>query len=265
VTFGIATWPRLDPLRRWYRPVASSLTTVILALVVLELAYGLFGPLNWRAAIGNDLAFYARISARLFSGGHWYEDRELHGPFDFDYRYDVLYPPAAAWIFLPFNILGIAGLLAIAAATVIWLLREWRPAPWTWPLMALCLLWPLTLLKGLAGTSSLFVMVGVGLGLRYSWPAAFVMLKPSFLPLSLIGSWRRSWWLAVLAIAVASLPFLADTLRYPEVILNMRNPRGSLYSLDDLPLILLPIIAWLGRTRPAIDHPVGSTDSRFTT
>lgn len=242
--------PALDgALRRWYHPVSYSATAVILVLVLIELAYGLFGPPNWNDAIGNDLAFYVRISLRLFSGGYWYEDRELHGPFEFDYMYDVVYPPAAAWIFLPFNVVGIVGLWLIGTAAVVWLLREWRPAPWTWPVMALCLLWPLTLLKGLAGTSSLFVMIAVGLGLRFSWPAAFIVLKPSFLPFSVIGSRKRSWWIAILVIIVASLPFLSDTLRYPQVILDMRNPRGSLYSLDDLPLILLPIVAWLGRTR----------------
>lgn len=248
MTRGSEPSARYLRFRRLYRPIAFALTAVTVALAAVELVYGLFGPPNWRAAVGNDLKFYADISARLFNRGYWFEERELHGPFQMDFMRDVLYPPAAAWVFLPFNVIQLGGLLLIVVGTSFWLLHQWRPAPWTWPILALCLAWPLTLLKGLAGTSSLLVMTGLGLALRYGWPGAFILLKPSFLPLGLLGIWTRGWWIAVAVFLVASLPFISDTLRYPEVLMNMRNPRGFLYSLEDLPMILMPVIAWLGRT-----------------
>ena len=56
-----------------------------------------------------------------------------------------------------------------------------------------------------------------------------------------------------------SLPFLRETLLYPQVILDSRNPDGALYSLSDVPMMAIPIIAWLGQTRRrpgAINRPL---------
>jgi hypothetical protein len=236
---------------RWRRTAFLSLTLALLSLAAAELVYGLFGPSNWRVAIGMDLDFYAQAAAKLLSGGDWYADRQLHGPYEIVPFVDVLYPPAAAWIFAPFNILPVGVLLALAIATITWLIRDWRPAPWTWPLMAVCLVWPLTLLKGISGNSSLLVMMAFGLGLRFGWPSALILLKPSFLPMVLIGVRTRGWWITVGVVVVASLPFLADALRYPRVILDSRSVDGVLYSLNDLPTMLIPAIAWAGRQRRA--------------
>lgn len=227
---------------------ASAAATLVLALT--ELAYGWFGPANWRAAYGNDLAYYANLARNLFSGGQWFPDNQLHGPWTITFVVsDVLYPPAAAWVFAPFIWLPVWTLWLATIAVLAWVIRDWRPAPWTWPLMALCLLWPMTFLKVIAGTSTLFVVIAVALGLRFKWPSAFILLKPSLFPLALIGIRSRGWWIALGVIVVASLPFLRETLLYPQVILDSRNPNGALYSLVDLPIVAFPIIAWAGRKR----------------
>jgi hypothetical protein len=229
-------------------PIAVGLTTIILVGAALELAYGIFGPSNWRSAIGMDLTFYADAAERLFTGQGWYLDRQLHGPYQIVYFADVLYPPVAALVFAPFIILPVGVLLAAAVAVVLWLMATWKPAPWSWPLIGLCLIWPTTLLKGISGNSSLFVMIAVGLGLRFGWPGAFVLLKPSFLPLSLIGITKRGWWITLGILTLLSLPFLSDTLAYPRVILDSRSAEGFGYSLWDLPFVFIPILAWLGRS-----------------
>ena len=87
------------------------------------------------------------------------------------------------------------------------------------------------------------------LGLRFRGPAVAILLKPSFLPLALIGIRSRSWWLGLGILALLSLPFLGDTLIYPKVMADSRNPDGILYSIADLPTMLIPVIAWLGRQR----------------
>jgi hypothetical protein len=255
VSLPRATTPGITPRSR--RGVFLILTLVLLSLAAVELGIGLVGPSNWRVAIGMDLDFYAQAAARLFSGGDWYVDRQLHGPYQIVPFVDVLYPPAAAWIFAPFIVLPVGVLLALAIGTIAWLIRDWRPAPWTWPLMALCLLWPLTLLKSISGNSSLLVMMALGLGLRFGWPSAMILLKPSFLPMALIGVRTRGWWITAGVLAIASLPFLADTLRYPQVILDSRSADGVLYSLNDLPTMLIPAIAWAGRQRRSASegHP----------
>jgi hypothetical protein len=226
-----------------------AVTGAILAIAAIELVYGVFGPPNWRQGIGGDLTYYANLASRLFTGHGWYVDRQLHGPWQINFTDEVLYPPAAAWLFAPFIVLPVGALLLIAIAVMVLLIRSWRPAPWTWPLMALCLAWPLTLLKGISGTSTVFVMMGVGLGLRYRWPSVFILLKPSFLPLALIGIRSRGWWIGLGVLVLLSLPFLGDTLLYPKVMADSRSSEGIFYSLVDLPMILIPIIAWLGRTR----------------
>jgi hypothetical protein len=58
----------------------------------------------------------------------------------------------------------------------------------------------------------------------------------------------------VAVLLVASVPFLADTLRYPQVLLDAQtNPvdgrGGPLYSLTEFPLMAIGLIAWLGRRR----------------
>ena len=222
---------------------------VIVVLAVFELAYGVLGPPHWKQAIGSDLTYYATLAHRLFSGGGWYPDKELHGPWQINFIDDVLYPPAAAWVFAPFIVLPVGALLALAAVAMGWLAREWRPAPWTWPLLALCLAWPTTLLRGISGNSSVFVMIALGLGLRYRWPSVGILLKPSLFPLALIGIRSRGWWVGAGVLILLSLPFLGDTLAYPGIIANSRGPHGILYSYEDLPMMLIPLIAWLGRTR----------------
>jgi hypothetical protein len=73
-------------------------------------------------------------------------------------------------------------------------------------------------------------------------------------PFALIGIRDRRWWLTIVVLVLASLPFLADTLRYPQVLLDAQaNPvdgrGGPLYSITEFPLLAIPILAWLGRRR----------------
>lgn len=233
---------------RLIRFALIAVTVAILVLVVVELVYGLLGPPNWRAAVGWDLSVYANLSRKLFSGGGWFPPQELSGPFQLATIQEVLYPPVVAYVFAPFMFLPIGALWIMVAGTMAWLFREWRPALWTWPLMALCLLWPLTLLKGLSGTSTVLITMAVGLGLRYRWPFALILIKPSFLPLALIGIRSRGWWICVGVLVLLTLPYLTETLQYPTVLMNARGSHGgALYSLEDAPMIAIPVLAWLGR------------------
>lgn len=252
--------PRKTRAQRLTLTALAGSTAAILVLAAIELAYGLAYK-GWANAIGGDLTYYASLARMLFTTGHWFPDKELHGPWLILHSgpLDVLYPPAVAWIFAPFIWLPVGVLLALVIGVNLWLIRDWRPAPWTWPLMALCVLWPLTLLKGIGGTSSLFVMMALALGLRYRWPSVFILLKPSLFPFALLGIRSKWWWVGLAVLGLMSLPFLRETLLYPQVILDSRNPDGALYSLTDVPMMAIPVIAWLGRTRRrpgAINRPL---------
>jgi hypothetical protein len=64
----------------------------------------------------------------------------------------------------------------------------------------------------------------------------------------------RRWWLVIVALGIASIPFLADTLIYPRVLLDAQtNPidgrGGPFYSITEFPLVAIPVVAWLGTRR----------------
>lgn len=232
---------------RWSRPLAVGLTGGILLLLALEAAYA-YTRSGYAGVVGNDLHIYTDATARLFGGGSWFLDRQLGGAYPL-VNGDVLYPPVAAFAFAPWLVLPLWLYLGIPAVGLAWLIGSWRPAAWTWPLIALCLLYPGTLLKWNAGNPSIYVALLTGLGLRFGCPSALILLKPSMFPLALIGVRDRRWWIVVAILALGSLPFLAATLEWPQVALNA-NGAGLLYSVADLPMALIPVIGWLGRRSP---------------
>lgn len=239
---------------KWYKPLCVGLTVVLLAVWLLEVRLA-FTEYGWITTFGDDLAIYTDATQRLFSGGNWYLGRQLE-PYVLMQR-DVLYPPVTAWFFAPFVVLGPVVFLVAGVTLLAGLTLAWRPAPWTWPLIALCLLVPTSILKPWSGNPSLWVAVAVAAGLRWGWPGALVLMKPTFLPFALAGMRTRGWWLTVGALVVLSLPFLAETLRYPSVILNASGPLATItYSVWDWPLALIPVLAWLGRS--AVDDEVSS-------
>ena len=86
------------------------------------------------------------------------------------------------------------------------------------------------------------------MGTIYAWPSVFVLLKPSLAPFALFGIRHRSWWVALGAFGLVALAFLLMWPDYVTVMRNATNPNGLLYSLTDAPLMLVPLIAWLGST-----------------
>jgi hypothetical protein len=85
------------------------------------------------------------------------------------------------------------------------------------------------------------------LALFRPWAGPLVLLKPSLAPYALLGFGRRSWFVALAAVLVASVPFGHLWIDYLTVLQNSRVPLS--YSLLDLPLTLAPVIAFIGRRR----------------
>ena len=80
------------------------------------------------------------------------------------------------------------------------------------------------------------------------WPSVFVLLKPSLAPFALFGANRRSWWIALAAVALVSLPFGSLWMDWVASVVNSRGG-GPLYSALEIPMLLIPLVAWWGRTR----------------
>ncbi|HEX5149523.1 MAG TPA: hypothetical protein VFW02_10605 [Candidatus Limnocylindrales bacterium] len=229
---------------RWGRPLAVALTIVTTAIGV-----GFFvvagSQVGWAREWFDDLKIYTAATDRLINGVGWYLQRQVDGPYLLEHG-DVLYPPVTAWFFLPWLVLPGWTFSAVPLAIIAWFVRAARPAAWTWPVMAFCFVFPVTLVYVAYANPTLWIAAFVALGLRFGWPGVLVLLKPSLAPFALIGIRSRGWWIGLVALGLASLPVLALTLDYPRIVLDSRGS-DLLYSGTSVPIVLLPIVAWLGR------------------
>jgi hypothetical protein len=249
---------RLDDLQRRLAGVgpraAIAWSLVVLAIpvaFVLVVAHPLEQP------IGVDYRLYRDATNLWLNGGPFYPIRQLAGPYEIAPG-DVLYPPVAIWLFAPFAIpngpeaslfAGATWWLIPLAATA-WAVWRLRPAPWTWPLLALCATNPTVLLKVWTGNPVIWSMAALALAAALPWrtTAPFVLLKPSLAPFALFGIWRRSWWVGAALLALLSLPFGPLWADWLTTLVNSRGG-GLLYSSLEAPFLVLPLVAWLGRTR----------------
>jgi hypothetical protein len=116
---------------------------------------------------------------------------------------------------------------------------------WTWPLLAMVLFWTGTMADLLLGNTNLWVAAGVAGGLLWGWPAALLVLKPSFGWLALVGVRKRSWWAAALVMGLLSLSMLP---LWGDYLTTLRNSGMPLtYSLGGLPIAIATVVAWAGR------------------
>ena len=228
----------------WARAVAFGLAVALLAVaaVVGWLAFAQAARLG---RVGADLTLYLDATRAWIGGASFYPADQLAGPYAITDG-DILYPPSTIPLFAAFLVLPAVLFWLVPLAVTGWVVLRHRPAPWTWPLMALCLAYIPTTVKIVHGNPFMWTTAGVALGTLYGWPAVFALLKPSLAPFALLGIRRRSWWIAAAGFALLALAFAPMWPDYLRTLLDSRGG-GLFYSLSDVPLMLLPIIAWLGR------------------
>jgi hypothetical protein len=202
---------------------------------------------------GGDLRVWVALGHRWLDTGTLYAPFQLAGPYPVNAfaaaaETPALYPPAAGPVFAvlaiaPSPLLILWWVLPVALLT--WCLWRWRPARWTWPLIAACLAWPQTPWQFMVGGTSMWTSALVAGGLVWPPLAALILVKPSLAGFALVGIRSRWWWVGAGAIAVLDL--VGPWQDYLVAILNGRGSGGLLYSLGHLGLMLFPIIAWLGR------------------
>jgi hypothetical protein len=249
----------LSPLRS--ARVAGVLS---IAVFIVPLAFVLVTPRPLEQPFGVDFTLYRDVAARWLGGGPYFEPYQLAGPYEIRAG-DVLYPPLGLWLFVPFAWLpvGVAATIwwTVPIASVAWAILCLRPRPEAWPLLALCVAWPTTLLKTWTGNPVIWAVGALALGTLYAWPSVFVLLKPSLAPFALFGARRRTWWIALGVLVAASLPFGRLWLDWIATLANSRGG-GVLYSALEAPMLLLPLIAWLGRAREPTDPVVAARSGR---
>ena len=240
---------------RWAKPVCAGLALVFFVIAAAEFAVALSYVLPpGDSFLGMDLSFYREIAARWLETGVFYLPHQLSGPYTATLMVDTLYPPPALLLFVPFLVLP-AILWWLVPVAVLGAFLAWcRPGPLAWPLLALVLVSPRTQTAFLFGNTDLWMAAAVAGGFRWSWPAALLVIKPTFLPFALVGVRRREFWIAVGAVAIVSIPMAALWLDYLQAMRNVTIDAD--YSVGSLPLILAPVVAWLLRPRSANRLPL---------
>ncbi len=212
-------------------------------VIVLELVAG-FTQLGWGRYVGTDYQIYMDAARRWLDGGSYFLPRQLGGSYDIQAG-DVLYPPVALWLFVPFTMLPPVvwwitpvGITAIA----VWHLR---PPAWALALSVLVFVYPKNLAFVFDGNPGLYFIAALAAAVAWGSPASLALFKPSLFPLALFGITHRSWWYGLATLAIASLPVLPLTVTWLAVMQDGHGG-GLAYSLIDMPVSALPLLWWVG-------------------
>ena len=252
----------VDVGNRRLMPLYVALTLVLLGVAAYEFIL-LIGIIGDQQALGVDQVYYRDVGRRWLETGVYYTDRQLAGPYVQTTLVDNLYPPHALYLFVPFVFLPAILWWLVPLGLVVYALWELRPRPWVWPILALILALPKTGVVVLYGNTDLWVLGLVAGAVLWGWPGVLLSFKPSLGFLGLIGITRRSWWVAAAVLAILSLPMIPLWLDWPTVVRNSQV--SAEYSLANIPLMILPVVAWLGssrRGRPRLPAPVAALVGR---
>jgi hypothetical protein len=230
----------------WGRAILRSAATVIAVLAAIEIGYFYLEPFGQRF-FANDLNGYLAGARRFLESGSPYLAEQVNGNWTLQPD-SFIHPPIALLLFIPFLVLPAVLWWAVPLGLTVWAIVRMRPAVWAWPLMALCLLWPRTAGILIAGNTDMWVSAAIAVALAASLPTTVLLImKPSYLPFALIGLPWRSWWIAGAAISLAAAAFAALWFDYVKVLRGVTLE--PLYSLYNAPFVLVPVIAWIARTR----------------
>ena len=211
---------------------------------------------------GEDYRFFMAIADRWRTGASVYLPHQLAGPYAELSGRDMIYPPVALLLFVPLSYLPAPLWWIIPLGTIAAVIVWFRPEAWTWPLLALALWYPRDESMIIWGNTGMWVAALVALGLVWGWPAALVLLKPSLAPFMLAGCRNpRALALGVVVVAVVSLTMLPLWIDFVTAVQNAGATWPSVfYSLPDIPLLLMPLLAWAARSRRERYQPLAAAE-----
>jgi hypothetical protein len=210
-----------------------------------------------KSDLGEDFIIHREIGQRFLDTGVLYLPDQLAGPYANRLGYHVLYPPTTLLVIVPLALipegLAVIAWYGIPLAVLVLLISRYRPGPWAWVALMLIAFWPRSQGAILYGNSDMLIAAAIGAGVLWGWPAALILLKPSWFLLALVGIRHRSWWVALGMFAIASLLVLP---LWPQYVTAMTNITDSswLQRLYGLPLMLTAIVIWAGQSRDARAH-----------
>jgi hypothetical protein len=216
--------------------------------VVRAIGYYLRMP-DPASAIGVDFHLYVDYgAARWLHGDGFYWPEQLAGPYQLHSLPSILYPPPILLVLVPFTVLPAILYWLIPGALTAWAVIRLRPAPWALALMTLLAVTGEVQGPIFWGTPVIWLVPAVAWGFLLGWPAAFVLIKPTLAPFALVGLHRpRRFVLGIFALAAVSLPLLPLWFDWLAAIRN--SDLDPTYGASQILLLLVPLIAVLGRTR----------------
>jgi hypothetical protein len=230
--------------RRIVNAALLAVAGVFLALLVMDVA--VYVRLGDHSLIGQDLTLYRDATRRLLDGGSFYLPHQLAGLYEIT-NGDVLYPPTAIPLFAAFLVAPAPLWWAVPCLGIAAVFLWSRPSAAVIAVTAICLWFPATPYRIITGNPVMWAALCVALAGRWPVFGPWALIKPSLFPFALVGASSRRWW-ASLVVFVAILGLLLPlTLQWLTVVLNSRNPGGWLYSLQDVPLMLIGVLAWVSR------------------
>ena len=248
MTGPLGSLVRTDPRGRFIDLVSLAVTAVFLGLLARDLVPLL--PNLDPAKIAVDYHLYIEATRRFFTDGTYYVPSQIAGPYPTDPGV-ILYPPPFVLVVAPFLALPWIFWWAVPIGIVVAVVAYHRPRVAAWPFMAACLWFPGTTVMVVAGNPTMLFVAGVALATVWAVFGPLVLFKPSLFPFAFIGIRRQAWWLGLAVLVLVSVPFGAMWLDYVKVLANARQPLGLFYNFAQVPTMLLPVAAWLGRSQRA--------------
>jgi hypothetical protein len=207
------------------------------------------------SAVGGDYSWFMFTTRKWLTTGDWYFDYQLVGPYD--NQSGQLYPPSTLALFVPFTVLPAVLWwlipIGVVATFVVWC----RPTHLGWSMIVAWLTLPaISIVHLMNGNTTMWAAALLALALRWPWVAAMIApLKPSLAPFGLVGVNSRAWWLGTGIVVAINIPLVPLWLDYVTALRNAYGPEASIfYSVRDLPLMAIPLVAWLNqRSRPGVE------------
>ncbi|HEV7810005.1 MAG TPA: hypothetical protein VGO64_05375 [Candidatus Limnocylindrales bacterium] len=238
------SWPATIRWEHVFRLVATGGVALVVARAVV---YFVQIP-DPAGAVGVDYRLYVGAASRWLETGVFYEPAQVAGPYHVHSLPAILYPPVILPMLVPFTVLPAVLYWLIPGALTLAAFVRMRPAAWSIWVMAVLAATDAVQGPIFWGTPVFWLMPVVAWGFLLGWPAPIVFLKPTLAPFALAGLTRpRSFVAGLLGLALLSIPFWPLWLDWLAVIRN--SDLDATYGLSQVALLLVPTVAWLGRTR----------------
>jgi hypothetical protein len=199
---------------------------------------------------GSDYRLYMDATQRWLAGGSFYQPYQLAGPYTVAHG-DILYPPTALPLFVVFTFLPAFLWWAVPIGGTIAMIIYHRPAAIALAGIAFCLWFPATSPKLLNGNPVMWVVLATALGTKWAAAAPWALIKPSLFPFALVHVNRRAWWVSLAVMGLVAVLLWPMMLDWISVIRNGAGSGGLLYSAQEIPMVMIPILAWVGSSRSA--------------